>query len=443
MSRVSSTKPSIRGLSIALLLIALPAGVRAQLTYTNTGSSVVITGYSGPDSVDIPAVIEGLPVTEIGSDAFRLSTVTNVTIPNSVIIIASGAFDFCDLYTVTIPDSVTSIGSGAFFGSYRLTDASIGSGVTNINLEAFDGCRQLTNITVAGSNPAFSSLDGVLFNKSQTMLIQYPAGKVGAFTIPNSVTDIGDYAFNASRLENIILPAGVTQIGTSALFDCESLTNITVDPSNMAYAGTNGVLFNKSLTTLIQYPMGSTNSSYDIPAGVTRVGNSAFQDCNSLSSVTIPDSVTNIGSVAFYDCTGLTSVTLGTGVSNIDYQAFGYCQNLTAAYFHGDAPFDNGNAFNSDPAIVYRLPGTAGWGATFGGAPVKLLTPRLTIGQLGTDVIVTWPTNFGSFTLESAKSLVAPVTWETNSSAPVLLNGVNTVTSPISGVQQFYRLEAQ
>jgi len=88
MSPVSSTKTSIRGLSIALLLLALPAGVRAQLTYTNTGTSVVITGYSGPDSVDIPAVIEGLPVTEIGSDAFRLSTVTNVTIPNSVIIIA-------------------------------------------------------------------------------------------------------------------------------------------------------------------------------------------------------------------------------------------------------------------------------------------------------------------------------------------------------------------
>ena len=241
----------------------------------------------------------------------------------------------------------------------------------------------------------------------------------------------------------MIIPASVTQIGTAALFDCESLTNITVELSNMVYADSNGVLFNKSLTTLIQYPIGSSNSSYDIPAGVTGVGNSAFQGCNSLSSVTIPDSVTNIGSVAFYDCTGLTSLTLGTGVSNIDYQAFGYCQNLTAAYFHGDAPFDNGNAFNQDPTIVYRLPGTAGWGATFGGAPVKLLTPRLTITQLGTDVIVTWPTNLGSFTLESAKSLVAPVTWETNSSAPVLLNGVNTVTSPISGVQQFYRLEAQ
>ena len=426
-----------------MLLLAAPAGVLAQLTYTNTGSSVVITGYSGPDSVDIPAVIEGLPVTEIGRDAFRLSTVTNVTIPNSVIIIASGAFDFCDLYTVTIPDTVTSIGGGAFFGSYRLTDASIGSGVTNIDLEAFDGCRQLTNITVAGSNLAFSSLDGVLFNKTQTMLIQYPAGKVGAFTIPNSVSDIGDYAFNASKLENMIIPASVMQIGTAALFDCENLTNITVDPSNTAYAGSNGVLFNKSLTTLLQYPIGSTNSSYDIPAGVTSVGNSAFQDCNGLSSVTIPDSVTNIGSVAFYDCTGLTTVTLGSGVSNIDYEAFGYCQKLTAAYFQGNAPFDNGNAFIQSPAIVYRLPGTAGWGATFGGAPVKLLTPRLTISQVGTDMIVSWPTNLGSFTLESAQSLAAPVTWKTNSSAAVLLNGVNTVTNPISGVQEFYRLVGQ
>jgi hypothetical protein len=92
---------------------------------------------------------------------------------------------------------------------------------------------------------------------------------------------------------------------------------------------------------------------------------------------------------------------------------------------------------------VYWLPGTAGWGATFGGAPVKLLTPRLTISQAGTEVSVTWPTNLGSFTLESAKSLVAPVTWKTNSSSPVLLKGVNTVTNPISGVPQFYRLEAQ
>jgi len=92
---------------------------------------------------------------------------------------------------------------------------------------------------------------------------------------------------------------------------------------------------------------------------------------------------------------------------------------------------------------VYRLPGTAGWGATFGGAPVKLLTPRLTISQVGTDMIVSWPTNLGSFTLESAQSLAAPVTWKTNSSAAVLLNGVNTVTNPISGVQEFYRLVGQ
>ena len=113
-------------------------------------------GCSGREDGDIaiPSAINGLPVTGIGQGAFnQRSGLTSVTIPNSV---------------------------------------TIGSSVTTIGYGAFQDCSGLTNITTDASNPSYSSLSGILFNKDKTALIQYPPGQAGAYTIPNSVTTIGD-----------------------------------------------------------------------------------------------------------------------------------------------------------------------------------------------------------------------------------------------------------
>jgi hypothetical protein len=112
-----------------------------------------------------------------------------------------------------------------------------------------------------------------------------------------------------------------------------------------------------------------------IPDGVVNIGPSSFGSCSGLSSLTIPNSVVSIGESAFNYCWGLTNVTVGNGVTSIGDAAFYYCDALTAAYFHGNAPVLGGpNVFISVlgfplKVTVYYVPGTTGWGSTYGGRP--------------------------------------------------------------------------
>src|SRR6266487_722035 len=142
-----------RAASLLLLPLFSPAAsVQAQFEYRIDNGTITITGYTGPGgAVVIPDTINSLPVTSIGQSAFELHTsLTSVTIPDSVASIGRFAFARCDgLPSVTVPGSVTNIAGFAFFY-----------------------CTSLNAITVDASNSVYSSVDGVLFNKSQTLLIQ-------------------------------------------------------------------------------------------------------------------------------------------------------------------------------------------------------------------------------------------------------------------------------
>ena len=308
-----------------LMLWTLSAAVHAQtngttadgFNYSATNGQIAITGYSGSgDAVTIPSTIPGVSgtVTSIGS--YALEWCTNLT-------------------DVTIPDSVTSIGDGAFEGCTSLTSVSMGNGVTSIGDDAFCYCYRLKTITVDVLNLSYSSsLDGVLFNKSQTTLIQYPGGKVGSYTIPAGVTSIGARAFDScSRLSSVTIPASVTSIGESAFDFCAGLTAITVDVLNLSYSSSlDGVLFNKSQTTLVLCPQGKIGS-YAIPAGVTSIGNGALSGCAGLTSVTIPASVASIGNRAFQFCTSLTSAVFMGNAPTMDWGVFDYTASGFAVYF--------------------------------------------------------------------------------------------------------------
>ena len=200
---------------------------------------------------------------------------TSYTIPDSVTSIGWEAFERCTgLTSITIPDSVTSIGATAFDGCTGLTSITIPDSVTSIGDLAFQDCTDLTSINVASGNNYYSDNNGVLFNKEKTALIRYPEGKSQtSYTIPNSVTRIGYYAFeDCTGLTSITIPNSVTSIETGAFFYCIGLTSIT------------------------------------IPNSVTSIGWEAFEDCTGLTSITIPNSVTSIGDWAFRGCTGLKDV---------------------------------------------------------------------------------------------------------------------------------------
>ena len=159
----------------------------------------------------------------------------------------------------------------------------------------------------------------------------YKCTGLTSITIPSSVTSIGIQAFfECTGLTSITIPNSVTSIGDGAFLDCTGLTSINVASENNYYSGNNGVLFNKKKTELIKYPARKSQTSYTIPNSVTRIGDSAFEDCTGLTSITIPNSVTSIGDWAFHHCTGLTSITIGNGVTSIELGAFDSCTGLTS-----------------------------------------------------------------------------------------------------------------
>ena len=221
---------------------------------------------------------------------------TTYNIPQGITAIESSAFYDCKFLTrVTIPDSVTSIGDCAFSLCDSLTSITIPDSVEQIGTNPFTVCSALKSISVSPEHPYFATIDGVLFRKADKALISYPAGiSSSTYTIPQGITAIGDSAFYyCDSLTSVSIPDSVTSIGDNAFYFCESLTSVT------------------------------------IPDSVTAIGDSAFSYCDSLTSVSIPDSVTAIGNRAFYYCDSLTSVSIPNSVTSIGDYAFGDCSNLT------------------------------------------------------------------------------------------------------------------
>jgi hypothetical protein len=225
---------------------------------------------------------------------------------------------------------VTKIERDAFAECTSLTSVTISGNVTKIEKDAFWGCDNLTAITVAANNPNYSSENGILYNKNKTLLHTYPAGKKGSFTILNSVTNIGGWAFSdCTSLTGVTIPNSVTSIGEQAFARYTSLTVINVVVNNSAYTSENGVLYNKNKILLHTYPAWK-KGSFTIPNSVTSILEWAFSGCTGLTGVIIPNSVTSIGHGAFVNCTSLTGVTIPNSVTTIEEMAFLSCKSLTS-----------------------------------------------------------------------------------------------------------------
>jgi hypothetical protein len=289
-------------------------------------------------------------------------------------------------FTTTVADNqITVSGHLNPVGGLIIPNTIEGLPVTSIGSNAFQNCTGLTSVD-----------------------------------IPDSVTNIGSYAFQScSGLTSVTIPDSVSSIGRDAFINCTSVNSYAVSDNNLFFSSQGGVLFDKNLYTLIQYPVGSTSVTFTIPASVVyigpnafyksanltsitipdsviTIGSSAFRLCAGLSNITIPDSVTTIGGSAFRFCSGLKSVTIGYRVSTImayafygctslpgitipnnvtsvgDYAFYG-CTGLASVKFMGNAPVAGGTEiFTSSTPTVYRRQGSTGWSTTFAGRPVRL-----------------------------------------------------------------------
>ena len=303
-----------------------------NLNATNHTAKVTYRSYDGGSTynedwtittANIPASVEynsvAYSVTSIGYDAF------------------SGC---SGLTSVTIPNSVTSIGSNAFSGCSGLTSVTIPNSVISIGVYVFENCTGLTSVNVDASNPNYSSIDGVLFNKDRTELILYPAEKKGAYSIPNSVISIKNKAFaNCTGLTSVTIPNSVTSIGDSAFSGCTGLTSVTIPNSvtrirDSAFSGCTGltsVTIGNSVTSIGNSAFyGCTGLTSILIPNVTSIGSSAFSNCSSLASVTISGGITKLSDELFYGCINLTSITLPDGITSIGYWAFRDCSSLSS-----------------------------------------------------------------------------------------------------------------
>ena len=239
--------------------------------------------------------------------------------------------------------AVTSIGNGAFWDCSSLTNVTIPDSITSIGYCAFKSWySSLKSINVDKNNESYKSMDGNLYSKDGTKLIQYVQGEEdGKFTIPHTVISIEEYAFMYCwSLTNITIPNGVTSIGSRAFEYCSSLGNIII-PNSVIHIGRDAFYECSALTsatipdsiTSIEYGVFSycrSLTSITIPDSVTSIGEWAFFGCSSLTSITIPDSVTSIGEDAFYYCSSLTSITIPDSVTSIGDGAFSSCNSLTS-----------------------------------------------------------------------------------------------------------------
>ena len=310
------------------------------LTNELDDGTLEITKYAGNSATCvIPGEIDGKKVTEIGDSAFKGCTeLTSITIPDGVTGIGNKAFSDCtsletvtipasvtyvrdsafygctSLKSVTIPESVTYIGGYAFAECYSLKYADIPANVSGIGLSPFCNCRSLENINIDEANKWYTTVDGVLYDKDKTELINYPAGKKdSSYVIPEGIRTIREKAFyGCLNLCELTIPDSVTEIESGA-FECSSL--ISDEYGTIKYV--DGWVVGSGHTANVVLKDGTRGIAFE-----------AFSCDEIIEKVTMPDTVKYINAYAFENCTNLSEVLLSSSLENIERGAFLNCSNL-------------------------------------------------------------------------------------------------------------------
>ncbi len=304
------------------------------IVYRQDGASLVVCGYVGDEYiVEIPYVIDGIPVTDIDTE--------NLPSGHRYYIAATEEdFEYADSETgdgvilkkyigemsmFIVPDTidgktVVEIGDYAFAES-DVADVVISGSIKKIGAYAFSDCDKL---------------EKVIFEEGVEEIGDYAfAGnpKLTEIELPESLLSIDDACFSETKLTYVYIPKNVATIYNSA-FSLTDMENIEVDPDNADFASVDGVLYTKDLTSLVTYPCAKAGS-YVIPASVTYIGTGAFFDSNNVTEVSLEagSKLETVARLAFIDCDSLTKVDLSNAGSSIEGETFYKCKKLSELYF--------------------------------------------------------------------------------------------------------------
>ena len=287
-------------------------------TINISGSYQILSGIQGGININI---------TSIDDNAFQNCTsLTNITLPNTLTTINNNAFFNCtSLTSITLQNGLQTIGIGAFENCTKLTSINIPSTVTTINNFAFFDCTSLTSINIPST---VTTINNNTFENCTSLT---------NITLPNGLQTIGQSAFfNCTSLTSITLPNGLQTIGQSAFFNCTNLTSITLK-NGLQTIGQSAFYNCTKLTSI------------NIPSTVTIINDNTFFNCTNLTSITLKNGLQTIGISAFFNCTSLTSITLPNGLQTIGQSAFSACVNLISINIPSSVTTFGRNSFAGCP----------------------------------------------------------------------------------------------
>ena len=383
-----------------------------------------ISDYAFCNCGNISEIVLPKTITAIGNEAFdSCSSLKKITLPDSVNSIGGGAFSDCtSLETISIPEGVTiiedstfynckalnsiqlpstlsAIGDEAFRNCFSLRDITIPAGVSDITsaqqnhshvtdgqakastsskayahgfspVTCFMGCTSLASINVDSANNNFSSVDGLLLNKSKTELMYVPAGAGGTVNIPEGVTKIRYQALSESSAETISIPASLTEIEdpTSTLPNPSENTDsklktINVNSSNQTYSSVNGALLSNNNTVLLYVPT-AISGEYTIPNSVTELGNYCFDNCKLLTKIILGDNLSKLGNgtakyTIYSDYTPSNRNNYNVSATENGYLIFSECDNLSEISVSSKNKYFSsfrGVLYNKDKSICLSAP---------------------------------------------------------------------------------------
>ena len=316
-----------------------------------------IRRYHGAETVlAIPSVLEGHPVTRIGTNAF----------------------EGCDrLTSITFPESLTGLGDFVFYWCRGLTSVTLPDSLRETGINPFPFCDRLSELRVSTDHPAFAVENGLLIRREDRQVVCCPGGlpepvldvpagsraiggaafdgcdKLREIRLPEGVTAIGEFAFarclflqeihlpegleslgglcfaECSSLRRISLPDSLLRMGDNPFLDCRSLLEITVSPNHPVFVSADGVmLLRREDHRLISCAIRGLPAKAAVPPGTLAIGDGAFLDCGALEELHIPDGVTDIGFAAFCECRRLTRLRLPPTLTRLGGQAFAGCHSL-------------------------------------------------------------------------------------------------------------------